>query len=205
MFVDTQTHFVRALLRAYSGMLSAEYVSATESEPYVAIVVRPPKSENFVMDRIFMSTKIIFFEAVRRTLLRACYTPELWKTVKVIIELLKHAEMAPYVTCPLMSPQTEHLLSLDWDGLLAAEPPHMQEISEVKWLASEVYGLVEPYQCERKVSLEALHAELLREHFPEAAAPEAPEAPAPAAPDPGAPAPEAASPVAAEDGPGSPS
>ena len=110
-------------------------------------IIEPPLSQEFVMSRVYKSTQIIFFEAVRRTLLWAGDDEDKQKTAHLVVELVMEAEKEPYVSYPLMSDETAALLSNSddsWSHLETAEPPAMKDIAEVPWLAYEVYTLVRP-------------------------------------------------------------
>ena len=103
------------------------------------------------MSRVYKSTQIIFFEAVRRTLLFAGDDEDELKTVMMAVELLMEAEREQHVQYPLMSKETSALLSCRdnaWEHLESAEPPAMKDIAEVPWLAYEVYGLIKPNASE---------------------------------------------------------
>ena len=143
-------------MTTYGGMLTATYVSAQDS-PDATAKIEPPLSQEFVMSRIYQSTQIILFEAVRRTLLLDCEDEDRWKSVMMVVDLLTIAEREEHVKYPLMSKTTSALLDrclLDvWVHLQSAEPPNMKHIAEVPWLAYEVYGLIEPnhFQLYRKL------------------------------------------------------
>ena len=146
-------------MTTYGGMLTATYVSAQDS-PDAPVKIEPPLSQEFVMSRIYQSTQIILFEAVRRTLLLDWENEEnedRSKSVMMVVDLLAIAEKEEHVKYPLMSKETSALLSRCvedvWVHLQSAEPPNMKHIAEVPWLAYEVYGLIEPnhFQLYRKL------------------------------------------------------
>ena len=174
---DQANHLVRSLSMAYSGMLSSG------------------EGHQFNMTRIYLITKVVWFECVRRTLVEAHNNEKLQKNVAIMVELLMIAELKEHVKYPLMSEATSNLLSLDWNGLQNAEAPHLAEIAEVDWLAAEVYTLVEPNHHELYIELKEHKRRLVERAFPtpEAPAPEAvaPETAAPEAPAAEAPAAEA--------------
>ena len=111
-------------------------------------MIQAPLSQEFVLSRVYQSTQVLFFEAVRRTLLWAGVDEDKQKTVHLVVELVMEAERFPYVLYPLMSSETEALLRRSddsWSHLETAEPPAMKDIAEVPWLAYEVYTLVRPH------------------------------------------------------------
>ena len=144
---DAASYYVRTVMTTYGGMLTATYVSAQDS-PDANVKIEPPLSQEFVMSRIYQSTQIILFEAVRRTLLLDCEDEDRWKSVMMVVDLLTIAEREEHVKYPLMSKTTSALLDRClqdvWVHLQSAEPPNMKHIAEVPWLAYEVYGLIEP-------------------------------------------------------------
>ena len=143
-------------MTTYGGMLTATYVSAQDS-PDATVKIGPPLSQEFVMSRIYQSTQIILFEAVRRTLLLDVENEDRWKSVMMVVDLFTIAEREEHVKHPLMSKETSALLCRCvedvWVHLQSAEPPNMKHIAEVPWLAYEVYGLIEPnhFQLYRKL------------------------------------------------------
>ena len=172
---DHAAHLVRSLAQAYAGMLSSG------------------EGHQFNMRRIYLITKAVWFECVRRQLLEAYNNEHMWKNVGIMVELLKIAELKEHVKHPLMSDETAALLSLDWDGLQNAEAPHLTEIAGVDWLATEVYTLVEPKHHELYVELREHKRRLVERAFPTPEAP-APEAAAPEGAAPQAPVPDVAAP-----------
>ena len=138
---------MRTVVTTFGGMLTATYVSAQDS-PDATVKIGPPLSQEFVMSRIYQSTQVILFEAVRRTLLLDVENEDRWKSVMMVVDLLTIAEMEEHVKYPLMSKTTSALLDRClqdvWVHLQSAEPPNMKHIAEVPWLAYEVYGLIEP-------------------------------------------------------------
>ena len=172
---DHAAHLVRSLAQAYGGMLSSG------------------EGPQFNMSRIYLITQVVLFECVRRQLLEASNDEHMQKKVGIMVELLKIAELKEHVKHPLMSDETSALLSLDWDGLQNAEAPHLTEIAEVDWLATEVYTLVEPKHHELYIELRDHKRRLVERAFPTPEAP-APEAAAPEGAAPQAPVPDVAAP-----------
>ena len=164
---DEARAYVRAMLTAYGGMLNATYVVRERGTDEIPIV-RPAQSHAFVMERLLMSVKIIFFESVRRTLLTALEkgNEKLHKTVRVIVGLLIIAENEPHVKMRLLSAETELLINLSAERELEmAEPPCMQTVAEVPWHVNVVHGLIEPSALSLFEKLFSRNFELCQQFF----------------------------------------
>ena len=172
---DHAREYVRAILASYGGMLSAQYVHVNLARN--TVIVSPPQSQGFVMERIHMSVRIIFFQSVKHTLLRALEDEKLYKTVCMIVELLMLAENEPHVEMRLMSTETHWLLDLCRSTLETAEPPHMSQVADVPWLAAEVHGVVEPSSTTLRDKLMTRKLDLYTHFFQGPRPIEGPEAP----------------------------
>ena len=175
--------YVHQLLGIYGPMLSAVYVERHASLDgggvNVEIPVRkPPFSQGWVLERIYLSTEIIFFEAVRRTLLKSRdagseENAALRKGVIIILEMLKIAENPPEVLVPpisnhkLLSTNTMNLGAMTSESLTNAEPPYTELISDVKWLADEVHGLCQSGRAAFQAAMRQRANELVRQYFPD--------------------------------------
>ena len=175
--------YVHQLLGIYGPMLSAVYVERRAGLDGGGVnieipVHKPPFSQGWVLERIYLSTEIIFFEAVRRTLLKSHeYDSEenaaLRKSVIIILEMLKIAENPPEVLVPpisnhkLLSTNTMNLGAMTSESLTNAEPPHTELISDVKWLADEVHGLCQSGRAAFQAAMRQRANELVRQYFPD--------------------------------------
>ena len=125
-----QTYWVRSYLMRYSPLVEAPF------------------------DEVWTSGRILFWEAVRRSL----YEAEFWgdqrmrSATRLICKVVKAAEEASCAAedtgSPLspniMSTDVEQLLDADLDALGSAHAPFADEVAQVTWLPPELWEIIGP-------------------------------------------------------------
>ena len=137
---DVQQHWVRSLMMKYGAFLSHDIDDVGTHR-----VLRPPATYQHVLDLMYQSVRVLFWEAVRRALVGA-NDPEdrqVKYKVRVVCELIDVGEDSPHVRYKIMSLAVWNLFTLDSEGLRTT-PAELTEVSSVSWLATELYSVIEP-------------------------------------------------------------
>ena len=139
---EIQTRWVRSVLSTYNALVDApiddQVFQLVRTTPYVA---------RHVCDEVYESTRILFWEAVRRSLLEGDH--RMRTATRLICTVVHAAEMAVYLETDsagprVMSPAALWLFDADVEGLRSAHPPAGDEVAQLTWLAPELWDIIGP-------------------------------------------------------------
>ena len=123
-----------------------------------------PLVQQFVCDEVYASGRLLFWEAVRCSLLEAMVEgdPRMRSATRLVCIVVNAAEEALYAAeepgvsrlNKVMSANALMLFDADLEGLQGADAPFADEISQLPWLARELWDIMVPLRAQEQESYE---------------------------------------------------
>ena len=156
---NIQTCWVRSVLRRYSPL-----VEAPVDDVVFQLMRTSPLVQQFVCDEVYASGRLLFWEAVRCNLLEAMVegNTRMRSATRLVCIVVNAAEEALYAAeepgvsrlNKVMSANALMLFDADLEGLQGADAPFADEISQLPWLARELWDIMAPLRVQEQESYE---------------------------------------------------
>ena len=161
--------WVRAVHKTYGELFGAEYNQNAGTT--WAATSEPRRDESFVEDMVLKSVQGLFFEAMRRWLLRSGEVAKL----RVLLAYIEAYETLSKDPMKFLSYEVEALTYLEGDPqlrralALEIDPIEPCHIESLPWLANELHSVTQVRQAETRNAVKRKHwqicAEIRAEHL----------------------------------------
>ena len=146
---NIQRCWVRSVLRRYTAL-----VEAPVDDVVFQVMRTTPLVQQFVCDEVYASGRLLFWEAVRCSLLEAMVqeNPRMRLATRLVCIVVNAAEEALYAAeepgvsrlNKVMSTDALMLFDADLEGLRGARAPFADEVAQLPWLARELSDIMAP-------------------------------------------------------------
>ena len=149
---NIQRCWVRSVLRRYTAL-----VEAPVDDVVFQVMRTTPLVQQFVCDEVYASGRLLFWEAVRCSLLEAMVqeNPRMRLATRLVCIVVNAAEEALYAAVEpgvsrlnkVMSAHALMLFDENLEGLHGARAPFADEIAQLPWLARELWDIMVPLRA----------------------------------------------------------